>query len=167
MIALGRRITAQSIYAPEYGKVLAIDGDTDPFRAWISKPYGGGTKDHPRDVWWAIEFPGKKTLKIKGVKIIGDHREIIPLQKNLQVQLLRQGIWKTAADVRDAQERDILATWAEPLAAGGIRIFVPAADLPHSTRTDVDGIVRICELSIVLPDGREIAVAEALKKADK
>ncbi len=43
-ITLGRKITAQSVYAPEYGRVLAIDGDPDPYHAWISKPYGGGTK---------------------------------------------------------------------------------------------------------------------------
>jgi hypothetical protein len=159
-ITLGRKITAQSVYAPEYGRVLAIDGNSDPYHAWISKPYGGGTKDKPLDVWWAIEFPEKKTLQIKGVKIIGDPREIIPMQKNLQVQLLRQGVWKTAAEIRDAKQKDILATWPEPLEAGGIRIFIPAADLPRSERTDIDGIVRICELLIVLPDGREASAAD-------
>ena len=160
LIALGRRIAAQSVYAPEYGKVLAIDGNTDPYRAWISKPYGGGTKDSPCDVWWAIEFPGKKTLKIKGVKIIGDHREVIPLQKNLQVQLLRQGVWETTAEIRDAKDKDILAAWHAPLEAGGIRIFVPAADLPRSESADRDGIVRICELLLVLPDGREVTAVD-------
>jgi hypothetical protein len=155
-MALGRGITAQSVYAPEFRPVLAIDGSTDPFRAWISKPYGGGTKQEPRDVWWAITFPDKKTIRIKGVKLIGDHREIIPLQKNLQVQVLQQGQWKTAAQVRDAKQKDILATWPEPIETAGIRIFIPAADLPPSDHPEVDGIVRICELLLVLPDGREV-----------
>ena len=39
-----------------------------------------------------------------------------------------------------------------------LRVFVPAADLPHSDRPDVDGIVRICELLLILPDGQESAV---------
>ena len=26
-----------------------IDGDPDPYAAWISKPYGGGTREAPRD----------------------------------------------------------------------------------------------------------------------
>jgi hypothetical protein len=159
-ITLGRKITAQSVFSAEYGRVLAIDGNRDPYHAWISKPYGGRTKAKPLDVWWAIGFPGNKVVRIKGVKIIGDPREIIPRQKNLQVQLRRGGAWKTAAEVRDAPGKDILATWPEPLEADGIRIVVPAADLPRSERVDVDGIVRICELLLVLPDGREVSPAE-------
>jgi hypothetical protein len=158
-ISLGRKITAQSVYAPEYGRVLAIDGNPDPFHAWISKPYGGGTKEKPLDVWWRIESPGKKTWRIKGVRIIGDHREIIPLQKNLRVELCQAGVWKTVAEVRDAAQKDILATWPQPLETSGIRIVVPAADLPRSERPEVDGIVRICELLLVLPDGREVSPA--------
>jgi hypothetical protein len=159
-MALGRGITAQSLYAPEFGPVLAIDGSTDPCHAWISKPYGGGTKPNPRDVWWAIAFPAKKTIRIKGIKIVGDHRDVIPLQKNLKVQVLQNGSWKTVAQVRDASQKDILATWPEPLDAAGIRIVIPAADLPRSDRPEVDGIVRICELLLVLPDGRDVGSAD-------
>jgi hypothetical protein len=140
--------------------VLAIDGDADPYRAWISKPYGGGTKDKPCDVTWEIAFPATKTLVIKGVRIVGDHRDIIPLQKNLQVQLRQQGVWKTVATVRDAAQKDICATWPQPVEAGGVRIVVPAADLPRSEHPEVDGIVRICELLLVLPDGREVTGRE-------
>ncbi len=158
-ISLGRKITAQSVYSPEYGRVLAIDGNPDPFHAWISKPYGGGTKEKPLDVWWQIESPGKKTWRIKGVRIIGDHREIIPLQKNLRVELCQAGVWKTVAEVHDATQKDILATWPQPLETSGIRIVVLAADLPPSERPEVDGIVRICELLLVLPNGREVSPA--------
>jgi hypothetical protein len=160
LVALRKGVTAQSVYAPEYDRILAIDGNPDPFKAWISKPYGGGTNENPKDVWWSIEFPGKKTLEIKGVKIICDHRDVIPLQRNLQVQIFTQGEWKTAAEIRDAREKDIVASWPEPISVNGIRILVPAADLLRSDRADVDRIVRICELLLVLPDGREAVVMD-------
>jgi hypothetical protein len=160
LLALGNRIAAQSVYAAKYAPFLAVDGDADPYRAWISKPYGGGTKSEPRDVWWAVKFPVAKPLRIKGVKIIGDHRDVIPLQKSLQVQVLEHGEWRTVALVRDAGQKDILATWPQPIEAAGIRIFVPAADLPRSDNAETDGIVRICELLLILPDGREVASAD-------
>lgn len=160
VLAMG--ITAQSVYAPQYGVELAIDGSTDPYFAWISKPYGGGSKEKPQDVWWAFEFPAGKKLALAGVKIIGDHREVIPLQKNLQVQTRDQGAWKTLGRVTGATEKDLVIRWPRPVETGAIRLFVPAADLPQSTRADVDGIVRICELLFVLPDGRELAPIDAL-----
>jgi hypothetical protein len=44
---LSKGISAQSVYAPEYGVELAIDGSPDPYQAWISRPYGGGTEAAP------------------------------------------------------------------------------------------------------------------------
>jgi hypothetical protein len=41
------------------------------------------------------------------------------------------------------------------VATDALRVFVPAADLPKSDRADVDGIVRICEFMLILPDGTE------------
>ena len=156
----GCRVSAQSTYAPEYGAELALDGDPDPYRAWISKQYGGGTRQMPKDVWWCLEFPRGKTLALSGVKIIGDHRDVIPLQKNLQVQARLEGQWKTVGQAAGATEKDLVVKWPQPVRADAIRVYVPAADLPQSSRPDVDGIVRICELIFVLPDGREAASAD-------
>ena len=36
--------------------------------------------------------------------------------------------------------------------------LIPAADLPKSERADLDGIVRVCELLLILPDGKESPV---------
>ena len=47
------------------------------------------------------------------------------------------------------------ADFSQVVAAEGLRVFVPAAALPKSDRADVDGIVRICELLLILPDGQE------------
>ncbi len=91
------------------------------------------------------------------MKIIGDHREGIPLQKNLQVQARLDGSWQTVGRAIGASQQDLVIKWPQPVETDAIRVFVPAADLPHSPRADVDGIVRICELLFVLPDGREAA----------
>lgn len=159
---LGKGITAQSVYAPEFGVELAIDGSTDPYFAWISKPYGGGTKQQPQDVWWAFEFPKGRRLSLSGVKIIGDHRDVIPLQKNLQIQARLDGAWKTVGQAVDAKQKDILVQWPQPIETDAIRVFIPAADLPETSPSDINGIVRICELLFVLGDGRTVAPVEVL-----
>ena len=50
------------------------------------------------------------------------------------------------------------ADFSQVVAAEGLRVFVPGADLRKSDRADVDGIVRICELLLILSDGQESAV---------
>jgi chitodextrinase len=161
--AAAGKITAQSVYAPEYAPENALDGDPDPFAAWISKPYGGGAKDKPLDVWWAIEFPAGKKIQFRGVKIIGDDRPIIPVQRNLKVQIRDGGGWQTVGELKDATARTVTVAFPHVVATDALRIFVPAADLPKSERADVDGIVRICELLLILPDGKESPVVPLLQ----
>jgi chitodextrinase len=156
--AAAEKVTAQSVYAPQYAPENAIDGDPDPYAAWISKPYGGGTKDKPLDVWWAIEFPGAKKMQLKGVKIVGDDRPVIPLQRNLQVQVRTEGNWETVGKLKDAAARTVTVEFSHTVTTDALRVFVPAADLPRSERADVDGIVRLCELLLILPDGNESPV---------
>jgi hypothetical protein len=152
------KVTAQSVYAPEYAPENAIDGDPDPYAAWISKPYGGGTKGKPLDVWWALEFPAGKKLQLRGVEIVGDDRPIIPLQRNLKVQVRDAGAWHTVGELKDATARTVRVEFPQVVTTDALRVFVPAADLPKSDRADVDGIVRICELMLILPDGKEAPV---------
>ena len=167
LLALANGITAQSVYAPQFGVELAIDGSPDPFFAWISKPYGGGTKEKPKDVWWAFQFPANRKLSLAGVKILGDHREVIPLQKNLQVQARFAGDWKTIGQARGASEKDLVITWPKPVETDALRVLVPAADLPRSSQAEVDGIVRICELLFLLPGGREVAPLDVFGLSDQ
>jgi hypothetical protein len=155
----GVKASAQSIYAAEYPADNAIDGDPDPYRAWISKPYGSGSKQAPGDTWLVVELPRKLTLK--GVTVMGDARPVIPLQQNLRIDCRAGGAWTTVANVRGATERNIKASWA-PRETDAVRVFVPVADLPKSTLAEQDGIVRICELMLVLADGREVTVEEGL-----
>jgi chitodextrinase len=156
--AAAEKVTAQSVYAPEYAPENAIDGDPDPYAAWISKPYGGGTRDKPLDVWWAIEFPGGKKLQLRGVKIVGDDRPVIPFQRNLKVQVRAEGGWQTMGELKDATAKTVRIDFTQVVATDALRVLVPAADLPKAERADVDGIVRICELLLILPDGKESPV---------
>jgi chitodextrinase len=152
------KVTAQSVYAPEYAPENAIDGDPDPFAAWISKPYGGGTKGKPLDVWWAIEFPAGKKLQFRGVKIIGDDRPVIPLQRNLKVQVRAGDGWQTVAELKDATTKTVVVEFPQVVTTDALRVFVPAMDLPKSERADVDGIVRICEILLILSEGKESGI---------
>jgi hypothetical protein len=124
---LSKGITAQSVYAPQYGAEQAIDDCNDPYSAWIAIPYGGGTKEKPQDVWWAFEFPAGKKLALSGVKLIGDHREEIPLQKNLLVQARVNGQWKTVGQATDAATKDIVVKWPEAIETDAIRWVYEAA----------------------------------------
>ena len=158
------RTSAQSIYSPAYDSGNAVDGYPDPYLAWISRPYGGGTKQNPLEVWWAIEFL-KKPVTIKGVKIIGDPRQEIPLQKHLQVQIRENGQWQLAGAIKEATTKDLTIAFAQPVTTDALRVQVPAVHLPQSPQhADTDGIVRICELKLVLPDGSEAWIEEVIQQ---
>jgi hypothetical protein len=155
------KVSASSVYAPEYGPEVALDGDPDPLAGWVAKPFGGGTRDAPADTWWAVEFP--RRIALSGVTIVGDARPEIPILRCLQVQYREGEQWITAAEVHDATERTLRCKWSTPIQTDALRLFVPAAELPRSTRSDIpDGVVRVCELFLVLPDGREVAPEQAV-----
>ena len=157
---LARGISAQSVFAPEYATELAIDGSSDPYFAWIAKPHGGGTAAAPQDVWWQIELPTGRSLTLQGVVIVGDNREVIPIQKSVQVEVRKDGKWEQVGTVRDATTRTLTVPFSGPVTADGLRIVVPAADLPHSDDPALDGIVRICELRLITGEGREVSFLE-------
>ena len=118
----------------------------------------GALRDHVRDTWLLVEMPRK--LRIKGVAVVGDQREVIPLQRNFQVQVRRDGRWITAGEVRDAKTKIARAVWAEPLETDAVRIVVPAKDYPRSPWGGLDGFVRIAEVLLVLPDGKETTLPD-------
>jgi hypothetical protein len=156
--------TASSTYAPEYGAENAIDGSPDPFAAWISKPYGGGTKDAPTDAWIAVQFP--HPIAIQGAAVTGDDRPVIPLQRSLRIDCRAGTVWQPAGEVRNGADRTLRSRWPAPVLTDAVRVYVPAADLPKSERPDIpDGVVRVCELLLLLPDGREVNVETALRRS--
>jgi hypothetical protein len=81
----------------------------------------------------------------------------------MRVEYREGSQWKLAVEVRDATERTLRCRWSTPIQTDALRLFVPAAELPRSTRSDIpDGVVRVCELLLVLQDGREVAPEQSL-----
>ena len=77
------KLTAQSTSGCMYLPHGAIDGQHEkPIYGWCSKPYGGGTKENPLDLWWMLEIP--KMIRVTGVKIVANPRK--PVQKRLTIQ---------------------------------------------------------------------------------
>ena len=153
--------TAQSFYATGFEPIMAIDGIGDWGSQWASKQYGGGTKQAPHDVWWAVKFP--EAVKIKGVKKVGDDRDIIPLLKNFQIQIPDGDEWKTVHEVKGASSKTITILFDKVVETKGIRIYIPSKDLPRSENAVTDGIVRICELLLITLDDNEVFIREAVK----
>ena len=110
-----------------------------------------------------MSCPVPKTFTLHGVEIIGDFRDVIPLQKRLQVQVRDGRNWKTVAEVKDASTKDITVPFSVPVTTSGLRIFVPAADLPQSGEPGIDGIVRICELLAIAADGKAVPLTDVVQ----
>jgi len=139
-----------------YGPTKAADGPRyygEWGEMWVSKQYGGGTKQNPLDVWWEAKFP--EAIKIKGVKKIGDDRTIIPILKNFQIQIPDGENWKTVHKVKNATTKTTTTLFDKIVKTNGIRIYIPAKDMPSSEDASVDGIVRIVEVLLTMPDGIE------------
>ena len=67
-----------------------------------------------------------------------------------------------SAKSRMRRPRPSTISFEQPVTTNGLRVFVPAADLPRSDNLQVDGIVRICELLVTTPQGKELTLLEAV-----
>ena len=153
------KATASSVYAPQYGPGGAVDGAPDPLTGWVSQPYGGGSKESPKDVWLEVELP--RPLDLSGVLVVGDERSVIPLQKNLRIEIREGAGWRIASQITNATEKSIRCRWDNAHIVSAIRVCVPAVDLPRSQRAEIpDGVVRVCELMLLLPNGAEMPIGE-------
>ncbi|MHB8974995.1 MAG: hypothetical protein ACYC4N_31590, partial [Pirellulaceae bacterium] len=85
-----------------------------------------------------------------------------PLQKTLQVQVRDGAQWRTVGEVKSATTNTATISFEQPVTTDSLRVFVPAADLPRSDNLQVDGIVRICELLVTTPQGKELTLLEAV-----
>ncbi len=81
-----------------------------------------------------------------------------------EIQVRKGGAWSTVATVRNARSNTVRVEFPQVVQGDALRVFVPAADLPRSTDPGTEGIVRICELLLVLPDESETNVLDWLGK---
>ena len=128
---------SQSDYGVSYGAAMAIDGATNS--QWVSKKqYGGKTRENPADVWLGINLPDG--TRFKGVKILGDDREMMPVQKKFKIhlrkgdKLLELKEFTIIADpkVKNAYE----VHFNEDQTGDGIMIFFDKDELPKSDLQD-------------------------------
>jgi len=152
----GAKASASSVYSGEYSPEMAIDDDPDPHAAWISASWGGGTREQPRDAWLVIELPRK--LQLKGSVYYGDDRPIIPILRTFQIQVREGQQWTTVASVTNATTRVVTNAWPVTVETDAVRFLVAGRDLPLDD--PAGGVARVCELSLLLPDGTEKNVSE-------
>ena len=145
------KASASSVYASQYAPENAIDGELDPTAAWISASWGGGSSAEPRDTWLVIELPRK--LKLKGTVYYGDKRAEIPIQRDFQVQVRQDQQWTTVVNVTGATGKVMTNLWSAAIETDALRFFVAGKDLPGND--PAGGVVRVCELNVLLPDGTE------------
>ena len=139
----------------DYSSGKALDGDTTDYESWKSRPYGGGTKEKPLDVWWAVEFR-KKPVSIAGVRVIGSSRKDMPVLKTFEIQIRGNGGWETVKSVTNTGMNDIRVEFGKIVTCAGLRIFVKSADLPKAEPPSPwDGTVTICEVTFLQSDGTE------------
>jgi hypothetical protein len=156
-------VAAQSIYSCLYGPWNpAMNGIPWQSSPWMSKPYGGGVKDKPLDVWWSVEFPAGTTLQLKGVKIVVG----APILRSFLVQVREAEQWKTMGEVKNAKVGETTVAFPRVVAVHAFRIFVPAAELPKSDRIESDGIVRIDRVLLTLADGKELPPSEVFASGE-
>lgn len=125
---------------------------------WVSKQYGGKTKANPADVWLGINLPDGTSFK--GIKILGDEREMMPVQKKFKIYLRKK------TELIELKEFTIIADpkvknayevrYSEDQIGDGIMIFFDKDDLPKSDLQEQDGLVRIRELYLITDEGEQL-----------
>ena len=143
---------SQSDYGESYGAAMAIDGSEHA--QWVSKPYGGKTKEDPADVWLGVNL--ETDTRLNGLIIMGDDREMMPIQKDFRI-FLRRGealvevenpIITADPGTKNFYEVD----FGQSRTADGVMVFFDKDALPSSELPEQDGLVRIREMLVLTPE---------------
>lgn len=143
----------QSKYGNIWSAAAAVDGSEAS--QWVSRAYGEGTKASPKETWMAVLLP--KATTIKGVRVIGDNREEMPMQEYFEVYGRKGGkIFKIDGTLVQEDGKNIVTCLLDSDATiDGLKILVPADKLPKSDDAEQDGLVRISELVLILSSGEK------------
>ncbi len=159
------RAVSSSIYGEEWNASKAFDGYDDIGSQWVSLPYGQGNKKSPKDVWVGCVLP--ETIRVKGVVVVGDDREIMPEYKNFKIYVRNNGKLSLLGDLQSdgvllGKKNNYKMMGKEVMSADGIMLYVPADELPKSANLEQDGVVRVLELKLILSDGSVKSIKEIL-----
>ncbi|MCX6900145.1 MAG: glycosyl hydrolase-related protein [Verrucomicrobia bacterium] len=146
---------ANRVLAPNLGPEKAIDGDLAS-TGWASAPFGGGTKERPQTAWLSVVFPRK--IAFSGLKLVYGPGSV-PLPKGCHLDRFDDGAWKPISQRRDPKTSAATLRFTRVVEIEAIRLLFRPNDLPRSNDPKQDGIVRIAELLLQMPDGSERTVA--------
>ena len=116
----------------------------------------GGDRERPRQIWLNVVFP--KAISIRGVRVLADARPGTPLPKAFRVQVRNGDAWLHFASAVEPQDASVPAKRVTALETEAIRVLFLTSDLPRSGDPQHDGIVRIRELLLLTPDGKEFTI---------
>lgn len=140
---------SQSDYSNSYSAVMACDGLDQS--QWVSKQYGGKTRENPADVWLGINL-GTNT-DFNGVRIVGDEREMMPIQNDYRIFIRNNGVLTELEKfelVPDPKVKNrYTLNFNKPVNADGIMVLIDKDKLPVSELPEQDGLVRISELTLL------------------
>ena len=161
------RAVAQTSINDAWNAPMAFDNNKEIGSQWQCMQYGGGSKNAPQDTWLGYILPEK--LKICGVEIIGDDRDIMPVQENYRIYTRLDGKMSLAGELRTqgvnlGKKNHNRIIFDHEFEADGIMLSVLSDELPKSDLADQDGIVRVVEFKLIMPDGSVKSLKELVEK---
>jgi len=152
---------SQSDYNDYFNSLKATDGSY--YSGWVSKKYGGGTKEHPKDIWLGFNLD-EETI-VGGMTLIADRGEIFPIHDKFRLYA-RNGEGLNEIDFVTTPDKEIRntfhVTFREPISTDGIMILFEKESLPTIGNAEQDGMVRLNEVILLDGDKQSIRVSDLL-----
>lgn len=153
---------SQSDYNDFFGSLKATDGSY--YSGWVSKQFGGQSKENPADVWLGVNLGSEKT--VGGLTVIADRGEVFPIHDQFRV-FIRSGENVKEITFTLTPDKEIRNTFhvkfEKPVAADGVMIFFDKDKLPSKGGTvDQIGYVRVNEWLILNENGASVLRSDLL-----
>ncbi|GGD06146.1 glycoside hydrolase family 38 N-terminal domain-containing protein [Hyunsoonleella pacifica] len=153
---------SQSDYNNYFNSLKATDGSY--YSGWVSKQYGGGTKEQPKDVWLGINLSEEKT--VGGMTLIADRGNIFPIHDKFRIYA-RNGEQLTEINFESAPDKDIrntfYVTFNQAISADGIMILFEKNNLPTFDDDNTqNGIVRLNEVTLLDDENQSVLRTDLL-----
>ncbi|TWO34671.1 hypothetical protein E1J38_002100 [Seonamhaeicola sediminis] len=152
---------SQSDYNNYFNSLKATDGSY--YSGWVSKQYGGGTKEKPEDIWLAFNLSEEKT--VGGMIIIADRGDIFPIHDTFKLYA-RNGEKLSEIEFKSTPDEKIRNTFHvkfnTPVSADGIKILFEKDSLPTIGNPEQDALVRLNEVTLLDDNNQSIRRTDLL-----